>query len=360
MSEPLTQLDHYRLLGRSGLRVSPLCLGTMTFGTDWGWGADEATCRAIFDHYAGQGGNFIDTANLYTDGTSEEFVGRFVKGRRDEFVIATKYTFNMRKGDPNAGGNHRKNMMQAVEASLRRLQTDYIDLYYLHVWEGRTPVDEVMRAFDDLVSSGKVQYVAISDAPAWKVAQANTLADFRGWSPFIGLQIEYSLIERTPERDLIPMAEELGLGVLPWAVLGDGVLTGKYNPIDASYGETDDGQRRDIPHRLGERNLAIAQAVQEVAQDVGRSPAQVAINWMLQQPGVVSPIIGARKLSHAEDNFRAVEFTLSAEHLRKLDAVSRVEPGFPHNFLVDAEVNNNIAGGTTIENRLIPRKDRWS
>ncbi len=226
------QLDRYRLLGRSGLRVSPLCLGTMTFGTEWGWGADRETSRAIFNAYAERGGNFIDTANFYTKGTSERLVGECMADARERFVLATKFTLNMRPGDPNAGGNHRKCMIQSVEASLRRLNTDYIDLYWLHAWDGTTPVDEVMRGLDDLVRAGKILYVAVSDTPAWKIAQCNTLAELRGWSRFIALQVEYNLALRDVERDLVPMAIELGLGVLPWSPLASGLLSGKYTRAD--------------------------------------------------------------------------------------------------------------------------------
>ncbi|WP_343715635.1 aldo/keto reductase, partial [Inquilinus sp.] len=231
MSDTLS-LDHYRLLGRSGLRVSPLALGAMTFGTDWGWGADEAEVRRIVDAYVDRGGNFIDTANQYTEGTSERLVGKFAADRRDRLVIATKYTLPLRHGDPNAGGNHRKSLVRSVESSLQRMRTDYIDLLYLHAWDFTTPVEEILRAMDDVVRAGKVLYVAISDAPAWQVARMQTIADLRGWSPLIALQIEYSLIERTVERDLIPMARELGLGVIPWSPLASGVLTGKYGRAD--------------------------------------------------------------------------------------------------------------------------------
>ena len=226
----------YKLLGNSGLRVSELCLGTMTFGEDWGWGASKEDSRALFDAYREAGGNFIDTANFYTGGTSERFVGEFIASERDRFVVATKYTLTMRPGDPNASGNHRKNMIQSVEASLRRLGTDYIDLYWLHAWDYLTPVEEVMRGLDDLVRAGKVLYVGVSDTPAWIVSQANTLAALRGWTPFVGLQIEYSLIERTVERELLPMAEAFGLTILAWSPLGSGVLTGKY--LHPTPGET--------------------------------------------------------------------------------------------------------------------------
>ena len=224
-----TALTDYRLLGRSGLRISPMALGTMTFGTEWNWGADEEEARRIFDIYVDRGGNFIDTANRYTEGTSENFVGKFAKGRRDRLVLATKYTLPMDPADPNSGGNHRRSMVRAVEDSLRRLDTDYIDLLYLHAWDGTAPVEEVPRAMDDLVSAGKLVYVGISDTPAWQVSRMQALAELRGWSPLIAYQTEYSLVQRTPERDVIPMAEELGLGLLAWSPLGSGVLTGKYD-----------------------------------------------------------------------------------------------------------------------------------
>ncbi|MGL5880379.1 MAG: aldo/keto reductase, partial [Xenococcaceae cyanobacterium] len=217
----------YKLLGNSGLRVSELCLGTMTFGEDWGWGGSYEESRKMFDAFAAAGGNFLDTANLYTNGTSEKYVGEFVAGDRHKWVIATKYSLNTGNGEINAGGNHRKNMVQAVEASLQRLNMEYIDLLWLHAWDFTTPVEEVMRSFDDLVRMGKVLYIGVSDTPAWIISQANTLANLRGWTPFIGLQIEYSLKERTPERDLLPMAQALGIGVTAWSPLGAGVLTGK-------------------------------------------------------------------------------------------------------------------------------------
>src|SRR6266403_2194364 len=226
----------YRLLGKSGLRVSEASLGTMTFGDEWGWGSPKAEAQKIYETYREAGGNFLDTANFYTAGTSEKFVGEFIKSHRDSVVLATKYSNAAPGNDPNAAGNHRKSMMQAVEASLKRLRTDYIDLYWLHVWDQITPAEEVMRGLDDLVRQGKVLYVGVSDAPAWWIAHANTLAHLRGWSPFLGLQIEYSLIERTVERELIPMAKTLNLGVTAWAPLSNGVLTGKYHGQGSSEG----------------------------------------------------------------------------------------------------------------------------
>ncbi|MDI5986483.1 aldo/keto reductase [Halomonas sp. M4R5S39] len=358
MSQAITTLDSYRLLGRSGLRVSPLCLGTMTFGADWGWGTDEATSEAIFRAYAEKGGNFIDTANFYTEGSSEKIVGRCLAGERDRFVLATKYTLNTRRGDPNAGGNHRKNMVQAVEASLKRLGTDYIDLYWVHAWEYRTPIDEVMRALDDLVRQGKVLYVGASDFPAWKVAQANTLAEFRGWSRFIGLQVEYSLAMRDIERDLVPMAVDLGLGVTPWSPLAGGLLTGKYSRDDIerqrranAAGEVDVFNSRQRVLLPDERQLSIAEEVRAIAEEVGRSPAQVALNWTLTRPGVTSTLLGARRVAQIEDNLGALEFSLDDQQLTRLNEISEVDLGFPHDFITGEFVNDIITGGARIARR---------
>ncbi len=352
MSEHSLRLDHYRLLGRSGLRVSPLCLGTMTFGTDWGWGADEDTSRAIFDAYAGRGGNFIDTANFYTKGTSERLVGAFIAAERQRFVLATKYTLNMSPGDPNAGGNHRKCMVQSLEASLRRLNTDYIDLYWLHVWDDTTPIDEVMRGLDDLVAAGKILYIAVSDTPAWRIAQANTLAELRGWSRFIALQVEYNLALRDAERDLLPMAVELGLGVLPWSPLASGLLSGKYGREDLETqrrAETAADGPVPRPLTLTEKRIEIAEAVKAVAGDIGRTPAQVALAWLLTRRGVTSPILGARTLAQIEDNLGALDVALDAGALRRLDEASAITLGFPHDFIASDMVRGIVTGGTTIE-----------
>ncbi|MBK7985233.1 MAG: aldo/keto reductase [Candidatus Competibacter sp.] len=348
----------YKLFGNSGLRVSELCLGAMTFGEEWGWGASKDESRRLFEAFVAAGGNFIDTANHYTNGTSESYVGEFIAAERERFVLATKYTLNGRPDDPNGGGNHRKSMMQAINASLKRLGTDYIDLYWLHAWDFMTPVDEVMRAFDDLVRSGKVLYIGISDAPAWIVSRANTLAELRGWSPFVGLQLQYSLIERTPERDLLPMARALDIAVTAWGPLGGGLLTGKYNPeadksvsTDARYTVSPWGQ--DL---MSERNLDIAAAVVELAEEIDRTPSQVAINWIRQQRrGVIIPILGARKLSQLQDNLAALDFLLSDEQLRRLDAASAIAPGFPHDFLTREGVRQVIYGNTlpSIDNHRV-------
>ena len=335
----------YRLLGNSGLRVSEAALGTMTFGDDWGWGSAKDEARKVYDAFREAGGNFIDTANLYTNGTSESFLGEFMQGHRQSVVMATKYTNAAPGTDPNAAGNQRKNMMQAVEASLKRLRTDYIDLYWVHIWDRITPVEEVMRGLDDLVRQGKVLYVGMSDAPAWWIAQANTLAHLRGWTPFIGLQIEYSLIERTVERELIPMAKALNLGLTAWSPLASGVLSGKYH-----------GQGSSEPGRLSsdmmkgflpepERAGRIVAAVKTVSDQIGRSMAQIALAWLRYRSLPVIPIIGARKLSQLHDNLASFEVTLSAEQLKALDETSRIELGFPHDFYAKEMVRTFIYGG---------------
>jgi aryl-alcohol dehydrogenase-like predicted oxidoreductase len=322
----------YRLLGKSGLRVSEAALGTMTFGDEWGWGSPKAEAQKVYENYREAGGNFIDTANFYTNGTSEKFVGEFIQGHRDSVVLATKYSNAAPGNDPNAAGNHRKSMMQSLEASLKRLQTDYIDLYWVHIWDGITPVEEVMRGLDDIVRQGKVLYVGISDAPAWWVAQANTLAELRGWTQFVGLQIEYSLVERTVERELIPMAEALNLGVLAWSPLAGGVLSGKYHGEGKADGArmTNQGTKELLPEER--RAAPIISAVKSVSEQTGRSMAQIALAWLRHRAVPVIPIIGARKLSQLQDNLGSLDLELSAEQLKSLDEASRVELGFPQNL----------------------------
>ena len=345
----------YRLLGGSGLRVSEIALGTMTFGEEWGWGAAKDEARHIYDAYREAGGNFIDTANVYTMGSSEQFVGEFMRGHRQEMVVATKYTNAAPGKDANAGGNHRKSMMQALEASLRRLGTDYIDLYWMHIWDGMTPVEEVMRGFDDLVRQGKVLYAGVSDAPAWWVAQANTLAGLRGWSKFAGLQIEYSLLERTVERELIPMAKAFGLTVVAWSPLKGGVLTGKYRPA-AQEGKGplkasgEDNARYSTQMMQGflpkrdEQERAVA-ALREVSAQTGRSPAQVALAWLRYREVPVIPIIGARKMAQFEDNMASLTVEFTPAQLAQLDAATAVELGFPHDFYAMEMVRNLVHGG---------------
>ena len=335
----------YRLLGKSGLRVSQLCLGTMTFGEDWGWGSSRDESRQILDAFFEAGGNFIDTANVYTNGTSESLLGEFLKGDRDRAVLATKYTNAMPGTDPNAGGNQRKNMMRSVEASLKRLQTDYIDLYWLHIWDKITPLDEVMRAFDDLVRQGKILHAGVSDMAAWAVARASTLAELRGWTPFVGLQIEYSLIERTVERELIPMAEALGLGVTAWSPLAGGVLTGKYVEGKAEADARMNNEMMKGYNRADEHARRVVSEVQAVARDVGRSPAQVALAWLRQRPVPIIPIVGARRLEQFRDNLACLDLQLNTSQVERLDTASQIELGFPHDFYGRDLVKGLVYGG---------------
>lgn len=324
----------YKLFGRTGLRVSELCLGAMVFGDQRGpWGATPEDARQIATAFAEAGGNFVDTASNYSQGNSERIVGDLIKAERDRWVLATKYTVNSRPGDPNAGGNHRKSMIQSLHTSLGRLGTDYIDVYWVHIRDQFTPLEEIVRALDDLVTKGQVLYVGISDTPAWQVAQAVTLADLRGWTRFAGLQVPYSLVERTVERELLPMARSLELTVTAWSPLGDGLLTGRY------------GTGRPLPegtriagigasHRLSEKNLRIADVVNEIAARHGASPAQIAIAWVRarQRQGVIVPIVGARTPAQFTENLGALDVEISAPDLERLDEVSRVELGFPHDF----------------------------
>jgi aryl-alcohol dehydrogenase-like predicted oxidoreductase len=327
----------YRLLGRSGLRVSEAALGTMTFGEDWGWGASEDECRRIFERYAEAGGNFVDTANNYTDGSSERIVGGLVAAERERFVVATKYTLTTRPDDPNAGGNHRKNLVQSLEASLRRLGTDYVDLLWLHMRDGITPIDEIVRALDDQVRLGKVLYVGISDSPAWLVAQANTLADLRGWSPFVAVQLPYSVSDRDAERDVFPMAAALGLAVTAWGILGAGVLTGK--PAE---------ERRWPEDGVSERTENLVSVLRDVAAEHDCTPAQAAIAWLLARtaPPAVIPILGARTEAQIVENLAGVDLTLDQEALARLDDAGRPQLGFPRSFLESRGVRELIFGST--------------
>jgi aryl-alcohol dehydrogenase-like predicted oxidoreductase len=346
---------NYQLLGRSGLRVSDLCLGTMTFGDDWGWGAAKDQARKIYDAFREAGGNFIDTANIYTNGSSEKLVGEFIAGHREEVVVATKYTnaasgFTGQPGtDANAGGNQRKNMVQAVESSLKRLGTHYIDLYWLHIWDQMTPVEEVMRAFDDLVRAGKVLYVGISDAPAWVVAKSNTMAQLRGWTRYVGLQIEYSLLERTVERELVPMAKDQQMSVLAWSPLRNGLLTGKYLPENVKRSQAE-GSRMHSEMMKGfgtveESTHATVREIVAVGEELGVSAAQVALAWLRTRPVPVIPIIGARKLAQIEDNIRSLDVKFSSEQLQRLDKISAVSMGFPHDFMALEPVKAIVFGG---------------
>jgi aryl-alcohol dehydrogenase-like predicted oxidoreductase len=386
----------YYLLGKTGLKVSELCLGAMTFGQEWGWGASKDECRKMFNAYVQAGGNFIDTANKYTEGTSEKYIGEFIAPDRNRFVLATKYTSNTRRGDPNAGGNHRKSMVQSLESSLERLNTDFIDLYWVHAWDHTTPIEETIRVLDDMVKEGKILYAGISDAPAWIVSQANTLANLKGWTEFTAIQIEYSLIERTPERELLPMAGALDIGITAWSPLGNGILTGKYNKNKGQLQQQQPQQEQQEHHHprngsstsssaapesssaavaaevvegssrlnmlksmspdminslLSDRNIIIAEQVSRIANEIGCSAAQVALNWIRQQRQQrprqpIIPIIGSRKESQIKDNLACLESELSDEQLRRLNEISKIELGFPHDFLKSEMIRDIIYGGT--------------
>ena len=346
-------LDHYITLGRSGLRVSPFALGAMTFGEDLGWGSSVEESQQIIDRYIDLGGNFIDTANFYTKSHSEKILGDHIgrhPARRDRLVLATKFSGNLYPGDPNGGGSSRKAIVGAAENSLRRLQTDYIDLYWLHIWDQNTPIEETMAALDDLVRAGKVRYIGVSDTPAWKIAQANTLAQFRGWSAFAALQIEYSLLERTVEQDLIPMALEFGLGVTPWSPLKSGALSGKYTRANAGQQKGDRGAF--LEGSLNEATYAVIDQLEIIAKAHAASVAAVSLAWLLAKPGVTSPIIGARRLSQLEDNIKALDVKLTADEVAKLDALTQPKLNFPHNMLPMAP--SIIHGGATVNGVSAP------
>jgi aryl-alcohol dehydrogenase-like predicted oxidoreductase len=311
----------------------------MGFGTENGWGADKDASFEIMDAFANAGGNFLDTANLYKNGTSEKIIGEYLANQdRDYFVVATKYSLKDNLTNPNASGNNRKNMMRSVEESLKRLKTDFIDLFYLHIWDDITPIDEVLRGMDDLVRQGKVNYVAISDTPSWVIAKGNTLAELMGWSPLIALQIEYSLIARTAERELIPMAKHFGMTVTPWAPLGGGSLTGKYLRGEQGRVKPDSKRRND-------KAVEITKVVMSIADELGVSPGNVALKWTMQQGFHCIPIVGATKLSQLEDNLKTVDVTLTDDHLKRLDEVSAIDLGFPGEFFREDAVKMNTFGG---------------
>jgi aryl-alcohol dehydrogenase-like predicted oxidoreductase len=355
-------LSEYVTLGNSGLRVSPFCLGAMTFGEDWGWGSSVPESETIIATFLDRGGNFIDTANVYTKGHSEKIIGDFIgrdRARRDRTVIATKFFGNLYEGDPNGGGAGRKAIAAACEQSLRRLETDYIDLYWMHSWDKFTPIEETMRALDDLVRDGKVRYIGFSDTPAWKVAQAQTLASLRGWTPLIALQVEYSLIERTVEGELVPMALELGLGVTPWSPLRSGVLSGKYTRENAKTVKADRGER--VTQFLDERTYAILDELARIAARHHTTSAAIALAWVQGRPGVASTIIGARRLDQLEQNLEALDVELTPEEVAALDKLSTPTLNFPANFLKSANMfmhaGATVNGEKSIVWPLLPKSD---
>jgi aryl-alcohol dehydrogenase-like predicted oxidoreductase len=346
-------LDHYVTLGRSGLRVSPLCLGAMTFGEDLGWGSSVEESQQIMDRYVALGGNFIDTANFYTKSHSEKIIGDHIgkhAAKRDRLVIATKFSGNLYPGDPNGGGSSRKTIVASCENSLRRLQTDYIDLYWLHNWDAHTPIEETMAALEDLVRAGKVRYLGVSDTPAWKVAEANVTAKFRGWSQFIGLQIEYSLLERSVEQELVPMALELGLGITPWSPLKSGALSGKYTRKNAGSVKAD--RSTFIQGALNEKTWTIVDELEKIAKAHDSTVARCALSWVQSQPGVTSTIIGARRLTQLEDNVKALDVTLTKDELAKLDALTKPTFGFPQSMAPFFPAIHN--GGTMVNGTQMP------
>jgi len=334
----------YRLLGKSGLRVSEVALGAATFGEDWGFGSSKEESKKVFDTFIEAGGNFIDTANKYNDGTSESYLGEFISSEREKVIVSTKYSLST-SNNINSNGNHRKNMVHSLEESLKRLKTDYIDIFWVHIWDFITPIEEVMRALDDLVRAGKILYVGISDSPAWVVSKANTIADMRGWTPFIGLQTEYSLINRDSERELIPMAKNLDIGVLSWSPLGGGILTGKYdkNNIDATDSKRIDRNKK--INRITERNFTIAEEVKKISEETGYSCSQIALNWVRQRDGII-PIIGARTEAQLKENLLCLKFELSNEHMNRLNEVSKIELGFPYDFANNDLIKKLIYGDT--------------
>jgi aryl-alcohol dehydrogenase-like predicted oxidoreductase len=351
--ESVTSLDSYITLGRSGLRVSPVTLGTMTFGEDWGWGASPDTSEAILAEYLDRGGNVVDTANLYTNGHSEKIVGDFFAARpglRERVVLSTKFFGNLYPGDPNGGGGGRKALIAQLEQSLRRLRTDYVDLYWLHNWDRRAPIEETLRALDDLVTAGKVRYIGLSDLPAWVSAQADTIAHFRGWTPITALQLEYSLLERTAEGELLPMAQELGIGVLPWSPLRGGQLSGKYVRDNGTPADT---QRGDLIEGPTEHDWDVIEAVAQVAGELGVSSAEVALAWVRGRPAITSTLIGARTLEQLRSNLASLDVTLSPDQLATLEEPSTASLDFPAPY--HAGLGPILGfGGTTVDGVELP------
>ncbi|RGB35835.1 aldo/keto reductase [Rhizophagus diaphanus] len=344
-------LDDYVLLGRSGLRVSPLCLGTVTFGESWGVGANKEESKKVFDLYYEKGGNFFDTANFYNYGESERFLGDYVSDKRSDVVIATKYTINPnamqadRRFNPNFGGNHRKSLVENLDASLKRLNMNYVDILYAHLFEYRTPIEEMMRSLDDVIRSGKALYVAVSDIPSWALSRANTFAELRGWSPFIGLQTRYNLLNRSLEYDLLPACAELDIGIIPWGVVAEGFLTGKHTRKSTANLKPESRSHKVANHSKVEKNWKILDEVIAVSKEIDRSPVQIATNWVLQKPGITSSLIGARTVSQLEENLKSLEFKLTPEHMKRLDDVSQPDDfPFPYSFTdqFDKYIGKNI------------------
>lgn len=328
----------YTLLGRSGIRVSEFALGTMTFGERWGWGASEETSTRLLDIYADAGGNFIDTANVYTAGPAESILGRALRGRRGRFVLGTKFTAQTVPGDLNTAGNHRKNLVSSLEASLRRLETDYVDVLWVHARDTLTPLPELLRALDDQVRAGKVLHVGVSDWPAWEIAQANTMAELRDWSPFVGMQMRYNLLARSPEFELLPMAQAFDLAVLVWGPLAEGRLTGKY--LRGEDGRLTRGGW-DFSRNSDDR---VVREVLSIADAGGWTPAQVALAWLQSRPGTVIPLLGVTSEQQLTGNLASADVTLDAEAMKRLDKASAPEPSFPRDVMAEDDMIELVYG----------------
>lgn len=343
-----TALDHYVTLGNSGLRVSPLALGTMTFGEDLGWGSSVKEAESILDYYLEMGGNFLDTANGYTKGHSEKIIGDHVShnaAKRDRLVIATKFATNLYPGDPNGGGASRKTIIESCHQSLRRLRTDYIDLYWMHHWDSNTPLEETMVTLHELVKSGKVRYIGVSDTPAWVATKAQMIAKSQGWTPFIATQIEYSLAERSGEAELIPMANDLRMAVLPWAPLAAGRISGKYNRTNG--GQATVGRGYLMSSRVTEKHLQIVDVLTEIAIETESTIPRVALSWLNNRAGITCPIMGARLLSQLKDNILSLPLVLSEEQTTRLDELTKSQLPFPMPFL-NSNAKSLHQGGATV------------
>lgn len=331
-------------MGRSGLRVSELCLGTATFDGARSGGVSKAESARIFEAFAQAGGNFIDTSNRYGRGTSESFVGEFAASDREWFVLTSKYTLATRAGDPNASGNHRKSLVQGLEASLKRLKTDYVDLYLVHAWDFTISVEELIRNLDGIVRAGKALHVGISNAPAWVISRANTLAELRGWAPFVNLQTEYSLIQREPERELLPMARDLGIGLTAYSPLGAGWLAGGRGAGPDLRPPEGASRLSRVGAEADERNARIAAEVRRLAEEVDRPASHVALGWIRQQANGIIPIVGAQDARQLEENLAGLDLRLSEEQLQRLDEISKIEPGYPHDFLAREDTRERVYG----------------
>jgi aryl-alcohol dehydrogenase-like predicted oxidoreductase len=330
----------YRTLGKTGIRIPELFLGAMTFGEQGGVGAPLAECRSMLDAYLDAGGNVIDTAINYRGGLSEEIVGEIFGERRDRFVLASKYTVSRDPTDPNGGGNHRKNLRRSLETSLRRLRTDYLDLYWVHIWDDVTPIEQTMRALDDVVRAGKVLAIGISDAPAWVIARGHTVAEMRDHELLAAIQVPYSLVQRDADRELLPMADAFGFTIAAWSPLAGGLLSGKF-----TRGAPPEGTRLD-PSGITQQQRHVATLVDEIADQLGVTSSQVTLAWTMTRHPRLHPIVGARTLAQLQDNLAAARLTLPEQHRTRLDEATSIYPGFPTNFI--AQTKTRVLGASAV------------